>query len=229
MATGKTAQKTGLIIGASRGIGLGLAGELVGRGWQVTATQRTHSPGLAALDAMVMSDVDVTIAAQIRALAAQLTGQTFDLIFLNAGIMAARCQKIGDIAADEINHVMQTNAVAPIGAADILAPLAAPGATIAFMTSILGSITNNLDGRMELYRASKAALNSLTRSFAARHAAAGFTVLSLHPGVVRTDMGGPSAPLDIPTSVRGLANVLEQRHGTKTHVYVDYQNREIPW
>ena len=222
-------ERSALIIGASRGIGLGLAGELLSRGWRVTATQRNPSAGLESLPATIISDVDITNPAQVQALTAQLAGQEFDLIFINAGIMAARGQKIGDIAADEINHVMQTNAIAPIRAADMLAPLAAPGATIAFMTSILGSVANNLDGRMELYRASKAALNSLTRSFAARHAAAGFTVLSLHPGVVRTDMGGPAAPLDIATSVRGLADVLEHRHGTKTHVYVDYQNREIPW
>ena len=222
-------EKSALIIGASRGLGLGLAGELAGRGWRVTGTQRTASAELAALGVTVMSDVDVTNPAQIQTLAARLGGQTFDLIFLNAGIMAGRGAPVGEIADEDITRVLFTNAIAPIRAADVLIGLAAPGATIAFMTSILGSVANNLDGRMELYRASKAALNSLTRSFAARHAAAGYTVLSLHPGVVRTSMGGPGAPLDIPTSVRGLADVLESRVGTKTHVYVDYLNREIPW
>ena len=225
MAAGKSA----LIIGASRGIGLGLTGALLARGWRVTGTQRTPSAALAATGATMISDVDVTNPAQIQELSTKLAGQNFDLLFLNAGIMAARGMPVGAIADTEITHVMMTNAVAPIRAADALIGLIAPGGTIAFMTSILGSIANNQDGRMELYRASKAALNSLTRSFAARHAASGFTVLSLHPGVVRTDMGGPTAPLDIPTSVRGLADVLERRHGTKTHVFVDYQDRTIPW
>lgn len=220
---------TALIVGASRGIGLGLTGELLGRGWRVTGTQRTPSAELAASGATVIADVDITVPAQVQALAARLAGQKFDVLFLNAGIMAARGLPVGEIPDADIVHVLMTNAVAPVRAADALIGLVAPGGTIAFMTSVLGSIANNLDGRMELYRASKAALNSLSRSFAARHAAAGFTVLSLHPGVVRTSMGGPSAPLDIPTSVRGLADVLEHRHGSGTHVFVDYQDKTIPW
>ena len=97
------------------------------------------------------------------------------------------------------------------------------------MSSILGSIGTNDDGRAELYRASKAALNSLIRSFRARHAADDFTVLALHPGVVRTSMGGPGAPLDIETSVRGVADVIEARLGTGGQAFVDYRNQIVPW
>ena len=223
-----TAHPTALIIGASRGIGLGLARELASRSWQVTITRRgPPDPETGLL--RIVGPVDITVDTDIRMLAGRLAGQKFDLIFLNAGIMAGRGQRIGDVPVDEINHTMQTNAFAPIRTAEALIGFAAPGATVAFMTSILGSIANNGDDRVELYRASKAALNSLTRSFAARHTALGLTVLSLHPGVVRSGMGGPDAPLDIETSAHGLADVLERRRGTRTHVFVDYLDRTIPW
>jgi NAD(P)-dependent dehydrogenase (short-subunit alcohol dehydrogenase family) len=100
---------------------------------------------------------------------------------------------------------------------------------VAFISSILGSIGTNDDGRAELYRASKAALNSLIRSFRARHASVDVTVLALHPGVVRTGMGGTSAPLDIETSVRGVADVMADRWGSGGQAFIDYRNQVIPW
>ena len=103
------------------------------------------------------------------------------------------------------------------------------GGTVAFMSSILGSIGENTSGGYDLYRISKASLNMLARSFAAVSAKdRKITVLNLHPGWVRTDMGGPSAPLGVEDSVRGLVNVLETQHGAK-HLYLDYRGREIPW
>src|SRR5262249_42176055 len=103
--------------------------------------------------------------------------------------------------------------------------------TVAFMSSILGSVSTNDDGRAELYRASKAALNSLILSFRARHRSArsDLTILAMHPGVVRTSMGGPGAPLDIATSVTGVADVLERRAGSGATAFVDYRNEIIPW
>jgi NAD(P)-dependent dehydrogenase (short-subunit alcohol dehydrogenase family) len=223
-----------LIIGGSRGLGLGLVRTHLERGWRVTATWRTQSVELEELrrdagDRLHVETLDITDEAQLESLAARLTGQKYDLLFLNAGIMAGRALPIGAVADEEIIRVFMTNAVCPIRVADRLASVIVRGSTVAFMTSILGSVTNNRDGRMELYRASKAALNSLTRSFAVRHLPNGFTVLSVHPGVVRTAMGGPQAPLDIETSVRGVADTLEARRGSGLHVFVDYQNQEIPW
>jgi NAD(P)-dependent dehydrogenase (short-subunit alcohol dehydrogenase family) len=81
---------------------------------------------------------------------------------------------------------------------------------------------------MELYRASKAALNSLTRSLVAKLDRP-LTVLSLHPGWVRTDMGGASADLDIETSVRGLVDVILARRGTPGSAFLDYSGAELPW
>ena len=100
---------------------------------------------------------------------------------------------------------------------------------MAFMSSKLGSVKENTSGEYDLYRMSKASLNTLARGFSATHAQrSGVTVLSLHPGWVRTDMGGPEAPLSVEDSTRGLADVLEKRHG-RDHFYLDYQGQTIPW
>ncbi len=223
-----------LLIGASRGLGLGLAAEHLKRGWHVTATARDDRTALDALAAkaagrLTLETADIGKPDTVTALAQRLAGQTFDLLFLNAGIMAGRGVQLADVPDGDIVGIFLTNAVNPIRVADVLLPRVAKGGTVAFMSSILGSIGTNEDGRAELYRASKAALNSLIRSFRARHAAAEITVLAIHPGVVRTAMGGQSAPLDIETSVTGVADMLEKRRGTGGQAFVDYRNEIIPW
>ena len=97
------------------------------------------------------------------------------------------------------------------------------------MSSERGSISTNDGEGTELYRASKAALNSLIRSFSARHGKDDLPVLAMHPGLVRTSMGSPDAPLDIDTSVGCLANVIEARWGSGGQAFVDYRNDIIPW
>lgn len=226
--------KRALIIAGSRGLGLGLVREHLARGWHVTATARTPSAELDALrresdERLAVESLDVTSVAQTTVLATRLGGQAFDLLFLNAGIMAGRGTALSEVPDSEIHNIFLTNAISPIRVADALAGYVVPGGMIAFMSSILGSIGTNDDGRAELYRASKAALNSLIRSFRASHVGNDVTVLALHPGVVRTSMGGPTAPLDIGTSVRGVADVIEARWGSSGLAFVDYRNRIIPW
>ena len=226
--------KSALIIGASRGLGLGLVREHLARGWQITATVRTRSQELEALregarGRLTIETVEISDAKGVAALGARLKGQSFDLLFLNAGIMVGRGLPLGEVADTDISSLFLTNALNPIRTADALLAHVAPGGMVAFMSSILGSIGTNDDGRAELYRASKAALNSLIRSFRARHAKADFTVLALHPGVVRTSMGGPNAPLDIETSVRGVADVIAARWGNGGQAFVDYRNEVVPW
>lgn len=223
-------RRNALIIGASRGLGLGLVRQHLARGWHVVATVRTPSDALSALGGpLEIENLDMDRPEQIDALAGRLAGRRFDLLFINAGVSRARELPITAVPADDIVSVFNTNAISPIRVADRLYDLVAPDGTIAFMTSILGSVAANTNGGWELYRASKAALNTLTRSFVARHADPGRTVLSVHPGWVRTDMGGDAATLDVETSTRGITDMLERRRGTGGHAYVDYRNQEIPW
>jgi NAD(P)-dependent dehydrogenase (short-subunit alcohol dehydrogenase family) len=208
--------------------------EHLARGWRVTATVRTRSTELEDLHEgsagrLVIETLDVTSPGQLLALRQRLEGQRFDLLFLNAGMMAGRNVPLREVPDSDIASIFLTNAISPVRVADALLDRVPSGGMVAFMSSILGSIGTNDDGRAELYRASKAALNSLIRSYRARHAEVNLTVLALHPGVVRTSMGGPGAPLDIETSVRSVADVLDARWGTGGQAFVDYRNDLIPW
>nr|WP_310524565.1 SDR family oxidoreductase [Polymorphobacter sp.] len=226
--------KTALIIGASRGLGLGLATEFAGRGWHVTATARdpAAAPDLAAAASshdIIIQTVDIDSPESVAALAAATDGQHYDLLFINAGIYGPRHGSADKVTQDDIAALMLTNALAPIRLARSFLPRLNEGGTIAFMTSVLGSVALNTGGTMELYRASKAALNTLSRSFFAQDVGKRrLTVLNLHPGWVKTAMGGPDAQIEIAESVGGLADVVIANTGGGQH-YLDYQGNQIPW
>lgn len=226
-----TTPKSALIIGASRGLGLGLVRELLDRSWDVTATVRdaANAGELAALPVCVESLVLDDVHSQ-DCLAETLAGAHFDLVFINAGIYGPAHQSAIDANQGDVGQLFMINAVAPLRLAERLLPrLNGERGVLAFMTSELGSVAGNQSGGMALYRASKAALNSLTRSFVAELGETGITVLNLHPGWVRTDMGGESAPLDVDTSVKGLADQVESHAGRGGQLYLDYQGTTIDW
>jgi NAD(P)-dependent dehydrogenase (short-subunit alcohol dehydrogenase family) len=224
-----------LIVGASRGLGLGLVEEFAGRGWEVLATVRDQATS-SELNQLAMGgkarieEVDVTDRASAERLKGLLADEEpFDLIFMNAGVGHPRGKTVLTASDDEAWKQFHTNAVGSARTAEILVDVARQGGTVAFMTSRLGSVEDKTSDHADLYSASKAALNSLTRSFVARHADKGLTVLSLHPGWVRTDLGGDGAPLEVETSVKGLADIVEARRGTGGHVFLDYTGKTLPW
>lgn len=216
--------KCALIVGASRGIGLGLAKAYAEAGWDVITTKRAGSnpQGLDALgDRVTVLEADIRFKEDVAALGAAITAP-LNLLLVNAGVG-------GEIdRPPTLEDIIVANAVGPIRVLDTLIDRVAPGGVAAVMTSILGSVAANNSGGLDNYRASKAALNSLTRSFAARHPPTDHALLSLHPGWVRTDMGGSNAAIDVQTSVEGLVRVIaDAKPGT--HHYLDYLGQEIPW
>jgi NAD(P)-dependent dehydrogenase (short-subunit alcohol dehydrogenase family) len=225
------AGRRALIIGASRGIGLGLAEELAERGWHVYASQRSSSEHLArvAEDAEIeVVTADVTDPATLEALARDIEPGSLDVVLVNAGIIGGDRQSVEQASADDVTHVMMTNAVGPARAAQQLLPLLRDGGTLAFTTSRMGSIAES-SGGYDLYRMSKAAQNILARGVFEQDAKRrGIAVLSLHPGWVQTDMGGPAATLTVDESVTGLADVLEAKHAP-AHRFLAYDGSEIPW
>ena len=230
-----TVTETALIVGASRGLGLGLAHEYARRGWQVIGTVRGagRAGGLSALaDAtkgrVRVEMVDITMPEQVAGLRERLAGERLDLLFVNAGIStwAGEAAALGPTEA--FIRLMVTNAWGPLQVIEACADLVPANGVIAAMSSGLGSVTNNTGGGWEIYRASKAALNTMLRSFAHQRGGAR-TVLAVAPGWVRTDMGGTNAALDVATSVRGIADAIAARRGRPGAAYVDYQGHDVAW
>ncbi|MFC7377229.1 SDR family NAD(P)-dependent oxidoreductase [Brevundimonas sp. GCM10030266] len=225
--------KTALIVGASRGIGLGLAKEYLDRGWTVHATVRNDA-GEAALktldgaDRLTVHRADVTSDADISALGKAMT-QPLDLLFLNAGIISSAHDKGQDTAW--LGEFMQTNAFGPVRAAwNLIDQVRETTGVIAFMSSAMGSITENVSGGSDLYRASKTAQNMLARSlWAGPGRRRGVTVLSVNPGWVQTDMGGPGATIDVTTSARGIVDEIEANTGSGEHRFVSWNGQNVPW
>ncbi|MFM0592597.1 MULTISPECIES: SDR family NAD(P)-dependent oxidoreductase [Paraburkholderia] len=226
-----SAQKTVLLVGASRGLGLAMAAEYLKRGWRVIATARASSTdGLRRLGgALEIETVDITLAEQVAALRARLAGRQLDVLFVNAGVKNDDRETIADVSTDEFIRVMVTNALSPMRVVEAFQDLVQPNGTIGVMSSGQGSVTNNVNGNYEVYRGSKAALNMFMRSFAARHADDPRTLLLMAPGWVRTDMGGPEARLSIEESIPNLLNTIDAYEGRSGLHYLDYLGRVVPW
>ena len=160
--------------------------------------------------------IDVVTPETIAALRQRLAGRRFDVLFVVVGVGSPR-ELIATVTTEEFNRIMMTNALGPMRAVEALADLVSPNGVIGVMSSGLGSIAGNESGGWEVYRASKAALAMLMRSFAARHSGdgRGFVVIAQW---VRTDMGGPHAPLGVEDSVPGIADAIVSQAGSHPFV-----------
>lgn len=225
-----------LIVGASRGLGWGLTREYLRRGWEVIATVRDvkqnallHELQQTSNGALHIEQVDFNERDQVHALHARLASFEFDLLFVNAGISNDPQQIAAHESDEEFARVMKTNALSPTRFIERFVEKVSPEGMVAAMSSELGSIADNVSGGWEVYRASKAALNTLLRSLVARRPADTRTFYVVAPGWVRTDMGGAEAPLDIDTSIPGVVDALAARKGTRGLVFVNYRNEILPW
>ncbi len=216
--------KSILIVGASRGLGKGLAELYAKSGWSVLATVRDAKA--AALGGVETATVDINDDVAVKALHEKTAGKAFDVIFVVAGVGSSYAP-IHETEPDLALDIYRTNAVSPIRFAEAFTDRLAQNGQMVFMTSVMGSIAENDTGGVDAYRASKAALNMLAKSFALRHK--GTTVTLMHPGWVKTDMGGASAQIDVPTSTAGIRKVVDQRTGKGDLAFVDYTGRAIPW
>ncbi|MGU3294548.1 SDR family NAD(P)-dependent oxidoreductase [Williamsia sp. M5A3_1d] len=233
-AGGRTLDRI-LVIGASRGLGLALADEWSRLGRQVVATVRgggrTPLHDLAGRDdrAIEIETVDITAPDEIRALHDRLGGRTFDLVFINAGVTNSPEGTVAETTDEEFARVMITNALSPLRVVETLADLVEPDGTIGIMSSGQGSVANNVNGGHEVYRGSKAALNTFMRSYAARNVDDKRSLVLMAPGWVQTDLGGSDARLTIADSIPNVAQTIDALAGTPGLRYVDYLGRTVPW
>ncbi|WP_342673489.1 SDR family oxidoreductase [Streptomyces sp. ICBB 8177] len=224
-----------LLIGASRGLGLALAQEWARDSRQVTATvrgsarTRLHELADACPGQVEVETVDVTVPAQIAALHDRLADRRFDLLFVNAGVTNQPEGTVAETSTEEFTRVMVTNALSPLRVVEALQDLVEPDGTIGVMSSGQGSVANNERGGHEVYRGSKAALNTFMRSYAARHAGERRTLVLMAPGWVRTDMGGADARLGIDESIPNVVRTLDALRGRPGLHYVDYLGRTVAW
>jgi NAD(P)-dependent dehydrogenase (short-subunit alcohol dehydrogenase family) len=185
---------------------------------------------LQALPGVRTEQLEMTDADSLERLAERLNGQQFDVIFVNAGVAGPAHHSTAQASAEEMGHLFLTNAIAPLRVAERLLPQLSPEhGLIVFMSSILGSIEAGAGLGMPLYGASKAALNHLAQCFVRNQDNPQLGVLLMHPGWVRTDMGGADAPLDIASSCKGMVEQISAAVGQPGLRYLDYQGNPLPW
>ncbi|SMG33544.1 SDR family oxidoreductase [Paraburkholderia susongensis] len=224
--------KTVLIVGASRGIGQEFVRQYRKSGWRVLATARDGA-ALDALNALGAETfaLDVTVPEEIAALGWKLDGERLDAAIFVSGVYGPRTEGVETVTAEDFDHVMHTNVLGPMQLMPIVLPLVEDAnGVLAVISSHMGSIADATGTTGWLYRASKAALNDVLKltSIEARRA----TCVSLHPGWVRTDMGGAQAAIDPARSVAGMRDVLAQAAAARDAFhgrFYQYDGTQLDW
>lgn len=220
-----------VVTGASRGIGLELTRLALGQGNKVLAVARkpTESDGLKALKKEFGSDLS-SVAADLSDLSASDLVATelknwghVDVLINNAGILRQ------GIAMEDFLESYKVNSVAPFLMVKALAPWLkkSPNAKAASITSLMGSISDNKSGSYYAYRSSKSALNMLNKSLSIDFD--WLTALVIHPGWVKTEMGGAGAPVDPIDSAKGIWKVIDRSGPTESGRFFNYTGKELPW
>jgi len=224
---------TVMITGANRGLGLEFARQYANDGWSVIATCRKPEDAteLGAIDGVTVYPLNVTNFKAVQALADQLQGTAIDVLINNAGVYGPKGASLHELDFDVWEQVLRINTLGPLCVAQCFAGhvAASEKKCIATLSSKMGSMADNTSGGSYLYRSSKAAVNAVMKSLAHDLAGDGVMSVLLHPGWVRTDMGGPGGLIDAEQSVDGMRRVIgDARMSNSGHFYA-FDGAEIPW
>ena len=228
---------TVFITGANRGIGLKLSEQFAEDGWQVLACCRNPADAgeLQALSdrglAIEVHALDVTNYEQMAALADQLANRPIDILLSNAGIYGSKGVSFGEIDAQEWGQVLEVNTIAPLMLVQAFVEQVAASQQklVAVISSKVGSIADNTSGGSYIYRSSKTAVNQVVKCLSIDLADRDISVISLHPGWVQTEMGGPNAEISTDESVSGLKGILQTAGLAQNGQFIEYDGSSIPW
>jgi NAD(P)-dependent dehydrogenase (short-subunit alcohol dehydrogenase family) len=222
---------TFLVTGANRGLGLEFVKQLQAKGYKVIGTARKPEKAteLNATGARV-EQLDVASQSSVEALAAALQGVPIDVLINNAGMAIQKDSSLETLDFDAMERTFQVNSLGPLRITQALLPNLKAGEekTIINITSRLGSIELSTGG-LYSYRTSKTALNQINKIVSLELAPQGFTSIVMHPGWVKTDMGGAGATLEIPESIAGMLDVIDGLTVDQTGKFYSFNGEELPW
>jgi NAD(P)-dependent dehydrogenase (short-subunit alcohol dehydrogenase family) len=230
--------RTVLVTGANRGLGLEFVRQYAEDGWRVLAACRAPD---AAKELQELASrhperirilaIDVLNAAGVKKAAASLRDEPIDLLLNNAGVGSPRGQKIGSLDYAAWAGVLDANVLGPARMVEAFVESVAKGRDkrIVTVTSLMGSIADNSSGGSYAYRSSKAAVNAAMKSFSIDLAPRGITCVLVHPGWVRTDMGGAGGKLSPEESVRSLRALIALLKPKDSGKFFNVDGKELPW
>jgi NAD(P)-dependent dehydrogenase (short-subunit alcohol dehydrogenase family) len=228
---------TMLITGSSRGIGREFVRQFAQDGWRIHAACRKPAEAVELQDIaktqagrVMVETLDVTDGDSVKALARKLDGVALDLLVNNAGIYGGRGQELGDIDFSAWAGVLDTNVVGPMRVTEAFRDNLFRGdrKLLVSISSRMGSIAESAGGSY-LYRASKAALNMCNRNWSLALGPKGVACVVLHPGWVKTDMGGQAAAVTPEASVAGMRKLIAGFGPKDNGKFYDFEGRPIAW
>lgn len=227
-----------LITGASRGIGLEMVKYGIEQNWRIFACCRhpQQADSLLSVAKLTNGRVSVHVAdmnelATLQALAYELRNEAIDILINNAGIYGSDNSKFGNVDVPGWISTFLVNSIAPLKVSEALVEQLRMGdkKVIACISSKMGSMADNGSGNSYIYRSSKAALNAVVKSMSIDLMQDGIKCVALHPGWVKTDMGGPNAEITSRESVTRLFNIIHALKAEDSGRFIDIDGSDIPW